>query len=178
MTNILVPVPWTRINDSWIEDASIDASLPQHSFRDPLISPRINARGRERFQPDHFRHIACDIVAESTFDYPYAYVSEKTLRPMACRRMFIVLGSPGILALLHQKGFQTFGDFVDESYDLMPDPHDRFHAVVQQIRHLCARPLSEILQYLQHNQDRLDHNFHTLQQLEHREIQSILEHND
>jgi len=173
MTDLVVPFPWTRINDAWIQDGSINAEAPQQSVRDALISPDINAWAPQRFQPQHYKQIACDIVAESTYHYPYAYVSEKTLRPMACKRMFILLASPGVLSLLHSKGFETFGDFVDESYDAVLDPGQRFHAVVREVRRFCARPLPEILQYLDHIRDRLEHNFMVLRNLEELEIQAI-----
>lgn len=170
--NCLVVDPFSRINDRFASDASIDATPLCQSVRHYLITTPPNSLAH-RFQADFYHNVACDFVVETALDYPYPYISEKTLRPISCKRMFIVLGPVGVLSLLRSKGFVTWGDFVDESYDQIPDARDRFRAVVDQVRRICDRPLSEVVQYLKQNQSRLEHNFATLVNLQDRELDEL-----
>ena len=172
MFNLLTLNPVTRVNDSFVQDQTIDASPSNVSIRHPLILPEPKS-WPVTDQVLFYQHIACDIVVETVFKYPYPYVSEKTLRPMACKRMFIVLGPPGVLKLLHSMGFKTFDDFINEDYDNISDPIDRFLAVNEQIHQLCDRPLEEIVQYLQTNESKFDHNFSNLVGLQEKEIKEI-----
>jgi hypothetical protein len=171
--NVLKIDPFTRVHDLFVQDQRVDALPNQVNIRHPLILGGPNSMS-SRYQAKFYQHAACDFVVETVLDYPYPYVSEKTLRPMACKRMFIVLGPVGVLKILHSKGFETFGDFVDESYDAIQDPSDRFFAVNEQIHQFCARPLEEIVQYLHNNQPKFDHNFNTLKALQQQELKEII----
>lgn len=170
--NLLRLEPFTRVNDAFVHDASLDATPLSQSRRHDMVTGKPNSADT-RFQAGFYRYAACDFVVETVFHYPYAYVSEKTLRPMACKRMFVICGPCGVLALLRGKGFATFGDFIDENYDREADPVKRFQAVVREMRGLCARPLQQIVQYLEHNQDRLDHNFDNLMRLQNQELLAL-----
>jgi hypothetical protein len=171
--NILKLDPFTRVNDLFVQDQHIDASPNEVTVRHPLILSGPNSKS-SRYQADFYQHAACDFVVETVLDYPYPYLTEKTLRPLASKRMFIILGPMGILKLLRNKGFETFSNFVDERYDTIADPGDRFFAVNEQIHRFCARPLNEIVQYLQDNQHKFDHNFNTLQALQQQELKEIV----
>lgn len=107
---------------------------------------------------DFYQDFFCDIVTETVFDYPYAYISEKTLRPLLLAQPFMLLGPPGTLALLSSLGFETFGDCWDESYDQIPDPALRFCAFCRSMQDVVMRPVTE-LQRLHHDlADRREHN--------------------
>lgn len=164
--------PPTRINDLFSLDDRIDASPVSVSERHPMIQTLPNSEN-EKFQADFYQYIACDIVVETTFDYPYPYITEKTLRPIACKRMFIVVGPTGILSHLRTKGFQTFGDIIDETYDSIADPIDRFLEIKNQIYRFCDRPLEEILQYLHNNKHKFKHNFDNLMSMQSKELDEL-----
>jgi hypothetical protein len=170
--NVLRLDPFTRVNDAFVMDHSIDAG-PIASPNRPAIIDSPPHTNQTRYQADFYKHIACDLVVETVLDYPYPYVSEKTLRPISCKRMFLILGPAGILSLLHQKGFCTFDDIIDESYDTIQDPCERFHAVMNQAEKFCDRPLQEIVQYLKDNQSRLERNFQNLKNLQTRELHEL-----
>jgi hypothetical protein len=152
----------------------IDATPLSRTVRHHLVDTPPNDL-TNRFQSTVYQKIACDIVVETTFDYPYPYISEKTLRPIACKRMFIIVGSAGTLRLLKEKGFMTFDDFVDESYDDISNARDRFLSVSAQIRKFCDRPLQEIVQYLKDNEHKLEHNFQNLMVLRSKEVAELQE---
>lgn len=170
--NLLRTDPMTRVNDSFVLDDLIDAS--------PVISPKKSSIVQSApnsietfYQANFYQKIACDLVVETVFDYPYPCVTEKLLRPIACKRMFIVMGPHGILKLLVSKGFVTFDDIIDESYDEIKNPSDRFRKVISEARKFCDRPLSEIVQYLKNNQYRLEKNFRVLMNLQQQELQNL-----
>lgn len=172
--NCLTVEPFSRINDKFITNDMIDATPLDRTVRHCLIDTPPNDPNN-RFQSAVYQQIACDIVVETTFDYPYPYISEKTLRPIACKRMFIIVGSKGVLRLLKDKGFLTFDDFIDESYDEIHDAQDRFLSVITQIRKFCDRPLQEIVQYLKDNEHKLEHNFQNLMDLRNKEVAELQE---
>lgn len=171
--HILYITPFTRINDEFITgNFPIDASPVNKNILSPIVEGGPNS-SKFRFQADFYKKIACDVVSETVLNYPYPYISEKTLRPIACKRMFIILGAPYTLELLHSKGFQTFDDLVDETYDTILDPEERFLAVVSEVEKLCEKPTEEIVEYLRSIKSRLEHNFNILKNLENTEIQEL-----
>jgi hypothetical protein len=170
--NIICLAPQTRVNDLFVHGHQIDAQLPVSSITHPLITGGPNDPVT-RFQAEFYKHIACDIVVETVFDYPYPYVSEKSLRAFACKRMMIVLGPVGVLELLRSKGFKTFGDIIDESYDKITNPTNRFNAVTTEIKKICNTPIDTIKNYMRENSHKFEHNFLTLKNLQKTEIQQI-----
>ena len=60
------------------------------------------------------------------YDQRYSYmITEKTIRAMMLNHMFVMIGPPLLLKSLHTKGYKTFGDLWDESYDLIEDDQER-----------------------------------------------------
>jgi len=171
MNNYLTLLPVTRINEAWINTDinCLPVSIPhKHS----LIKGAPNSNDT-RFQPDFYEKIALDIVAETVYNYPYPCITEKTLRPIACKKMFVIVGSAGVLKLLHHKGFRTFGDVIDESYDSIINPNERFLCIQQSILNFVSRPLDEIKLIVKNKSDVLDHNYLNLTSLESLEIKKI-----
>lgn len=126
-----------------------------------------------RYQAGFYQNFGLDIVAETVFDYPYPYISEKTLRPITSKRPFIILGAKGILELLHSKGFLTFSSIIDESYDQIEDPSDRFDSVTNSINEFVSQSLEKIKQDVSSVTDILNHNFHRYMALEDIEISQL-----
>lgn len=168
MTYIITD-PWTRVNENWA-DNSVSWQTVTHAYKDPLISGGPNDT---RFQAKFYKHIALDIVTESVYNYPYPQITEKTLRPISCKRMFVVVAAPGTLELLHRKGFMTFADVIDERYDTETDPVHRWHMVCQAIKQFVSKPLSEIQNIVSQHQDALEHNFRILLDLEAKECEIL-----
>lgn len=169
---ILLPENITRVNDTFIHDDSIDATPIDHDVTHALIEGHPRSM-KFMFQADFYKHFALDIVTETVFDYPYPYISEKTTRPIACKRMFIILGPARILDLLTAKGFDTFGDFINADYDRIADPIERFRAVVNLIVSFVDRPLEEIKEFYRQNQERFENNFQNLISLRDRELREL-----
>ena len=145
---------------------------PTQSLWSDLI-PILQVANSTQYRAEFYSKIALDIVTETVFNYPYPYISEKTLRPIACKRMFIIVGATNTLATLKTYGFKTWSDLIDESYDSIADPEERFLSVVKSVNNFCKLPLADVKQFLLNNQDRLDHNFQVLQSLKTQEVSKL-----
>ena len=169
---ILVPSPWTRVNDKFIYNDSIYATPVLTDVLHKLVATPPN-NVQDRYNCDFYKNIALDIVTETVFDYPYPCITEKTIRPLANKRMFIIVGAANILQLLRSKGFETFSDVINETYDTINDPVDRFNSVVNSINTFLDRPINDIKDYYIKNQDRFEHNFQLVSRLEEIELETI-----
>lgn len=167
-----MPETPTRVNDRFLYDHSIDATPIDHDITHPLIQgqPR---NVKTLYQADFYKNIACDIVTESVFNYPYPFITEKTTRPIACKRMFIIVGPANTLSLLRSKGFQTFGDIINEHYDTIDDPVARFQCLIDSIRSFFRLDIKVIRAFYKNNQDRFEHNFKTLINLRQKEYHEL-----
>jgi hypothetical protein len=82
------------------------------------------------FDIDDYNATDIEIVLETLFDDSRLHLTEKSLRPIACKQPFILVATPGSLDYLRSYGFKTFDGIIDESYDLIHDPVDRMSAVI------------------------------------------------
>jgi len=60
-----------------------------------------------------------DLITETSV-YPnsdFLFITEKTYRSIANGNIFLIMGCPGTIKYLQEKGIQTFNDLFDESYD-------------------------------------------------------------
>lgn len=85
-----------------------------------------------------YQTCAIDVVLETLFDDTRWHLTEKILRPIACGKPFILAGTMGSLAYLKSYGFQTFGDYIDESYDLILDPLTRLDSITETMKNISA----------------------------------------
>lgn len=172
MNNLIRIDPMSRINDRFITSRNLVKLEPINSdVTHPLVNSGVSFD--TQFAAEFYKSIALDIVTETALDYPYPYVTEKTLRPIAAKRMFIVLGPKGIIKLLRSHGFQTFEDIIDESYDGIEDPELRFLAVVREIEKFCSRSIESIREFYANNVRRFEHNARTLNDLRDAELRRI-----
>lgn len=96
---------------------------------------------------------------ETVAHYPEPFVSAISFRGAANRRAWILFGAPGILRFMRDMGFMTFGDFWDESYDLIQDWEQRTQAIIDILYDLAQLDQSQLNSMLQDMRPILDHNF-------------------
>lgn len=99
-----------------------------------------------------------DIVCETVFQYPGAFFSEKTLRPILAKTPFVLFGAAGSLACLHNHGFETFGHIWDESYDLEQDHHLRFLKCCSIIKEIASMSTPECANLYEQLKPTVEHN--------------------
>ena len=118
----------------------------------------ITSNASAMYNAQHYQQCAIDVVMETLFDDDRLHLTEKTLRPIACGKPFILAGTWGSLAYLREYGFQTFGNLIDESYDTVQDPVQRLQAIADVMRSIAGMPVTQRQQLYQDMQTVADYN--------------------
>jgi len=92
------------------------------------------------YSPEDYVESAIDVVLETLFDDTRIHLTEKTLRPIACGKPFILVSTPGALQYLRDYGFETFNEYIDESYDNIQDPLDRLKCITKLMKDISCMP--------------------------------------
>jgi hypothetical protein len=158
---IIAPDPVTRINDRWLlrnhELQQIVAAVPDNvSYKNfvDTFSHDMETQHAELGQ-QAFLHV----IAETVYHYPVTYLSEKPIKPIVCKRPFVIVGPVGSLESLRSMGFRTFHAFWDESYDVIADPEERLLAVVDIVEWISAKSLVQVQSLCTSMTDVLNYNF-------------------
>lgn len=170
-----------RENENWNYYGELATNPDGKSFKDPLITgnptdwTKLDDYQVSSLQQEMYQKIGIDIVTETVFAYPHPATTEKILRPIVNKRMFLVVGPANTLKFLKTKGFKTFSTFIDETYDSITDPIDRMKAILSEIDRLVTLPLDEVRNAVLQYKDVLDSNFATVMNLEKLELQKVKE---
>ena len=97
------------------------------------------------------------LVSETVFDYPYSFRTEKLWKPIMCGHPFVIMANAGYYKDLHNIGFLTFPDLIDESFDTIDDHSKRAEAIAQSVKQLCE---SDLKSFLSSAQKRAEYNQH------------------
>ena len=95
------------------------------------------------------------LVAETNHDR--LFFTEKTAKPLLSKRLFLLFAAPGALKALKKLGFYTFSDLIDESYDDIQNPDQRWDAVLNQARKLSKYDYQQVKEKIKKI---VDHNYH------------------
>jgi hypothetical protein len=104
---------------------------------------------------DIYNQTAYTLVAETQCENQFSFFTEKIVKPMMCRRLFLVSSGQYYLRNLRAWGFQTFDGIVDESYDLEPDCARRTEMILAQVKYLEQQDQTWIYQQAKNI---VDHN--------------------
>lgn len=83
------------------------------------------------------------VITETIFYEAGHYISEKSFKGIQHLHPFVIVGKPGILKYLKSKGFKTFSEFWDESYDEIVDDSDRMEVLYKLIESLLNKSNEE-----------------------------------
>lgn len=84
-----------------------------------------------------------EVALETDYKNPF-WITEKTARSLALGKPFILFSGPLALEYLRSLGFKTFSHWIDESYDKIENPIDRFNAVVREIDKLSILSYNQL----------------------------------
>jgi hypothetical protein len=118
--------------DNWYRYRQLKRDLWQHHWVQGHVVPA-------QYADTYF-----SLVTETCGEGP-VFVTEKTYKPILSAHPFIIAASPGHYAELHRLGFETFSDWVDESFDLEEDLNRRMTMIAQQVQQLCSQDLDKFL---------------------------------
>jgi hypothetical protein len=96
----------------------------------------------KQFYLDTYFHI----TSETSFvaDSKHPFYSEKTFHPIVNLQPFIFVGNPYSLKQLQDFGFKTFHPYIDETYDQLEDPKERFKLIEKEIEKLSLLTHQEL----------------------------------
>ena len=103
-----------------------------------------------------YNQTAYTLIPETSHDSGHVLLSEKVVKPILARRLFVLTGCKYSLQKLKDIGFLTFDSIIDESYDTLEDPLARTRAAVQQLKYLCTMPQQQVFDQCK---PILEHNF-------------------
>ena len=98
------------------------------------------------------------VVSETAFNHPHPNFSEKTVSALVSNRPFVIIGAHGSLRTLKEKGYKTFDNFIDESYDNIKDPNQRMKQIFNTVSEINQKPLSELIAHVKDSAEEFFHN--------------------
>jgi hypothetical protein len=99
------------------------------------------------------------VVTETCYWERKCHLTEKIFKPIISRMPFVLVGPAHNLRYLRSYGFQTFGTWLDESYDDIEDPILRMEAIGQVLEDLCNLSSTELENMLARMADVLEYNY-------------------
>jgi len=103
-----------------------------------------------------------DLVMEASADSGCLFISEKTLKSIAHKKLFLIAGNPYSLKFLQHLGFKTFPHIFDESYDSKLCKVSRLDHISNELFKFCSLSLGDIEKLKNDNKDILDYNYEHL----------------
>jgi hypothetical protein len=115
----------------------------------------------QKFNKDTVLQSYLTIVSEASFNDEdlTCFISEKTFKALASHTPFMIYGNRNSLEHLKDMGYETFGDFIDESYDTMADK-ERLEKIIDNIKQIDK--IENKLAWYKDMKPILEHNFWTL----------------
>ena len=110
-----------------------------------------------------YENTAFSIIAETRYTNDYTMFTEKTVKPLLAKRLFIAFCGKNYLKNLKSLGFLTFSDVIDETYDEIENDIERWKKASEQVMFLTTQSQVEIFKKIEtiveHNHEHLLKNF-------------------
>jgi hypothetical protein len=101
--------------------------------------------GREHILPvTIFNDSEFSLVVETSVFNKNFHPTEKTIRNFLLKKPFLVFSSQYFVQYLHELGFRTFGEVINESYDGIECPKKRCDAILSEVERICNNDLIKI----------------------------------
>lgn len=81
------------------------------------------------------------LVTETVFEHPSSFRTEKFYKPVLATHPFIVCANKGFYQDLKRLGFQSYGQWIDESFDNIDDGQERIQRLVHEVAWLTQQNL-------------------------------------
>ena len=137
------------INQEWRPDHALEQYFP------PTLASSCESAD---FSTKDYQSTEIEVVLETLFDDDRLHLTEKSLRPLACRQPFILVATHGSLQYLRDYGFKTFDSIWNESYDQIEDPVKRMQAIIKVMRDITSWSAAECSANKKRLQQIVDYN--------------------
>jgi hypothetical protein len=122
----------------WFDNCPV-GSIDNRTVQDQFLVPEISAGEMARSLLGHYHKFDVELICETYTQGETFFPTEKTVRPMVGNKTFLVYGPVGYLNNLQKRGFRTFNELWDESYDQL-EGRERWQAINQLIENLIDLP--------------------------------------
>ena len=139
----------TFVNPEW---------SPEHVLEHYFTTSLADSSASADFNTEDYQSTEIEVVLETLFDDDRLHLTEKSLRPIACRQPFILAATHGSLQYLRDYGFQTFDSVWDESYDTIENPYHRMKAIINVMCDISNWTDTQRLANTQRMEQIVDHN--------------------
>jgi hypothetical protein len=118
--------------------------------------------GEVYIKPEAYIDTYFSLITETVFNTPYSFCTEKIWKAILMGHPWVCVTNSGFYRDMHDLGFKTFENLIDESFDNIQDPHKRLIRIGQVITDLCRSNLPAFLSAAEsvckYNQQRV-HNY-------------------
>jgi hypothetical protein len=104
-----------------------------------------NEWGEAYIKPEPYIDTYFSLVTETVFSGTNSFRTEKIWKPIMMGHPWIAVANRSFYRDLRNMGFRTFNDVVDESFDLIDNPHDRIERISQVVKDLCTSNLTQFM---------------------------------
>ena len=112
-------------------DFEVDIKMFKH-----LPQRRTSSDASASYNAEDQTHTDLAVVLETVFDGQRIHLTEKTLRPIACKQPFMIAAGPGALEYIKRYGFKTFAPWINESYDQETNSLRRLELIVEEMQRI------------------------------------------
>jgi len=116
--------------------------LPRLLARAPLRVDTFDEKGDAlAFKIDirHYRDSKISVVTETGMGPKVRRITEKTLKPLALGQPCITIGHQHSLGIARELGYDTFDDYIDNTYDLQAEPKALLRGALRSLGGYLAR---------------------------------------
>lgn len=121
---------------------------------------------------DIYNRTRYSFVTETEVSNQYSFFTEKIVKPMLAKRLFVVAAGQYYLRNLRSLGFRTFDGIVDETYDSIPDVTERITAACCAANSVTDVDQNLLKEIVEHNYQHLMSNEWNAQMIE--ELQKVI----
>ena len=104
-----------------------------------------NEWGEAYIKPEPYIDTYFSLVTETVFSGTDSFRTEKIWKPVIMGHPWIAVANRGFYRDMHNMGFRTFGNVIDESFDLIDNPQDRIERISTIVNSLCSMNLTQFM---------------------------------
>jgi hypothetical protein len=111
--------------------------LPNDSFNGHDVDQRF-------MNPDWYNSAYVNLVVETAQHGQAVRTTDKTYKALAFYQPMLIIGQQNSLQFLKNRGFETFDNIFNESYDAEPVFEKRFNCIVHNLENITLEPYSDL----------------------------------
>lgn len=112
---------------------------------------------------DHIYNVYYQLICETwATNGETCFLSEKAYKPFMLGQPFVQWGDPGAVSVLRDSGYDTYDNWIDHSYELLPNTQDRLNSLNHTVTKLNSMSFAEHTEMLYEMRHAIEHNSYNL----------------